>query len=227
MHIKNDFTHEEKRAAFWAGLFYVVVIVTGISAEFLIRQPLFGAGDAGSIAAALREHSGLHRLGLMADLVMVLSDVALGLLLFMLFRRSFPALALTAMVFRLVQAVLISVALLLSHAAGLIALENGDPTTVGLLTGLHGDTYDLGLVFFGVNSLIVARLLWGVGAIRVLALLIGASGLVYLTGSGLRFVAPGYYASFEPAYLVAIVAETWLAGWLILYGWSPRSLSAS
>ena len=47
---------------------------------------------------------------------------------------------------------------------------------------------------------------------------IGAAGLVYIAGGFLRLLAPALMPLFEPAYLIALVAEVALALWLLVTG---------
>ena len=84
------------------------------------------------------------------------------------------------------------------------------PTPLALVfLDLHGHGYDLGLVFFGVNSLIMGLLVWQSGHFaRVFGAGLAIAGLVYLIGSGLRFFAPEWSPAFAPAYLLTILAET-------------------
>ncbi len=78
-----------------------------------------------------------------------------------------------------------------------------------ILLDLHGRGYDLGLVFFGANSLIMGLLVWRSGLFaKIFGAGLAIGGLVYLTGSGLRFFAPEWSAAFAPAYLLTILAET-------------------
>jgi hypothetical protein len=64
---------------------------------------------------------------------------------------------------------------------------------------MHGLGYDLGLVFFGVNSVLTGMLLCRVGgATRVIAGGIMLSGLVYITGSALRLADPAFSQAFAP-----------------------------
>jgi hypothetical protein len=57
---------------------------------------------------------------------------------------------------------------------------------------------------------------------RLIGFGIGAAGLVYLTGSYLRILAPGLADSFAPAYAICLLAELAFALWLLLL--APRAL---
>ena len=196
-----------------AGIFYLIIIVAGLGAELGLRGPLIDLADAETTATAIRAAPGLFRAGIGADLIMALCDAGLAILLYLIFRPMAPGLALTAMVFRLIQTVLIAANLMAMQAAWLL-ISGGtgvaDAKALALVfLDLHGHGYDLCLVFFGVNSLIMGMLVWRSGVFaRAFGIGLGAAGLVYLTGSALRFFAPDLSAAFAPAYGVTILAET-------------------
>ena len=196
-----------------AGLFYLVIIVAGLGAELGLRGPLIDLADAEATATAILDAPGRFRLAIAADLVMALCDAGLAILLYLIFRSVAPVLALSAMVFRLIQTVLIAANLMAMQTAWLL-ISGGDGLADAealalIFLDLHGHGYDLGLVFFGVNSLIMGMLIWRSGVFaRAFGIGLGAAGLVYLTGSALRFFAPDLSAAFAPAYGVTILAET-------------------
>ena len=206
-----------------AGALYLLIILLGLTSELALRGPLLAPDDAAETAARMLSAPWMLRAGLAADVLMAMADVALAVLLYRLLRAVEPLVALLAMAFRLVQAVLIGVALLALHT-GLLALELGADAHVGLLAMLvHAHGYDLGLAFFGVNSLLTAWLLLRSGWVPgVIGWLLGAAGLVYLVGSALRFLAPPLADPFAMAYILPVVAETAFCLWLLLQGLRPR-----
>ncbi len=196
-----------------AGLLYLVIIVAGLGAELGLRGPLIDLADAGATATAILGAPGRFRLAVAADLVMALCDAGLAILLYLIFRATAPGLALSALVFRLIQTVLIAVSLLALQAAWLVLLRADQlvdaPALALVLLDLHAHGYDLGLVFFGVNSLIMGTLVWRSGVFaKVFGAGLAIAGIVYLVGSGLRFFAPDLAAPFAPAYGLVILAET-------------------
>lgn len=206
-------TPDLARKARLAGLLYLVIIATGLGAELGLRAPLIDLGDADGTAAAILAAPGRFRLALAADLVMALSDAGLAILLYLIFRAMAPGLALSAMVFRLIQTVLIAASLMALLTAWLV-LTRADtladaPALALVFLDLHGHGYDLGLVFFGVNSLIMGLLVWRSGVFaKAFGAGLAVAGLVYLTGSFLRFFAPEALPAFLPAYGLTILAET-------------------
>ncbi|GGH21039.1 protein of unknown function [Cribrihabitans marinus] len=206
-------TADLARKARLAGCLYLVIIVTGLGAELGLRAPLIDFSDADATAAAILAAPVQFRLAIASDLMMALSDAGLAILLYLIFRTVAPGLALSAMVFRLIQTVLIATSLTALLAAWLVLSRADELTDAPVLAlvflGLHAYGYDLGLVFFGVNSLIMGSLVWRSGLIaRAFGAGLGIAGLVYVTGSGLRFFAPEFSPVFLPAYGLTILAET-------------------
>ncbi|MBN8186882.1 DUF4386 domain-containing protein [Salipiger thiooxidans] len=206
-------------AARAAGVLYLAIIALGLTSELALRGALVVPGNAAETAARILAAPGLLRASLAADTVMALADVALAVLLYQLLRPVSAPVALAAMVFRLVQAGLIAASLLF-QAGALLALEmqgEAGAATAQLAMALQAHGYDLGLVFFGVTCLLTGWLLARAGARpALLGWLIAASGLVYIAGSALRFLAPELGAAFEPAYLLPMLAESGFCLWLLL-----------
>lgn len=203
----------------FAGALYLVIIVAGIWSEGIARASLISPGDAGATAAAILRHETLFRLSVLADALMALCDVGLAVLLYLLLRPAGAALALGAMVFRLVQAAILGANLIGQHGALLLLQAGGEPALALLLLQMQSHGYDLGLLFFGVNSVLTGLLV--IRAAYLPAALgwgLGAAGLVYLAGSVLRFLAPELNAAFTPAYAVPVLAETAFCLWLLVRG---------
>ena len=211
-----------------AGLLYLIIIVFGIGSEVVLRGPLVDLANARQTTEAILGAQGVFRLSVAADMVMAVSDVALAVLLFLVLRPVGPTLALLATVFRLVQAAILGMNLLNQHIALLLLTGAQDvsglapeqmQSTALLFLNAHEHGYDLGLVFFGVNSVLTGLLVWRSGFIpRPIGAGLMAAGAVYLTGSALRFLAPAVLGTFLPAYGLTIIAETAFCLWLLIAG---------
>lgn len=201
-----------------AGALYLVIILCGVWSEGFARAQLIFPSDTAATFAALKARPGLLGLSIAADTVMALADVALAVLFLHLLRPLGPILATCAAALRLVQAAVIAASLIL--LAGVFPLLAGPETGLAAqFAAMHGAGYDIGLIFFGVNSLLMAVLLRRAGDVpRPVWLGVAAAGLVYLTGSYLRLLAPGLHATFQIAYLVPLLAETALCLWLLVTG---------
>lgn len=195
-----------------AGLCYLIIILCGVGSEVGLRGPLIDLGSAEATAMAIGAETLRFRLSIMADVVMALADAALAVLLFLMFRAVSGALALCALIFRLLQCGLIAAGLLNLQAALLVE----DVDLALSFIALHAYGYDLGLIFFAVNCLLIAVLIIRSGFVpRILGVGIGLSGLVYLTGSVLHFLAPDWHGLIAPAYVIPLIAETAFCLWLL------------
>lgn len=207
--------HDHPHLARVAGALYLTIILCGLSAELLLRGPLL-QGTSDEVVQALRTNPLQFRLSLIADIVMLVADVMLAIVFFRLLRHISEPLALAAMVFRLGQAVLIGASLMVLASAPMLLTEA--PRIAVHMTDLHAIGYDVGLVLFAVNSLIMAVLLWRSRVPRAIAVGIAASGLVYAVGSLTHLLAPDWVSVVEPAYLVPMIAESALCLWLLVSG---------
>lgn len=212
-----------------AGILYLIVIAFGIFAEVVVRSRLIVPGDPGATAAHILESESLFRLGFAADLVVFLSDVALAVVLYVLFRPVSKPLSLLAAAFRLTQTAIIGLNLLNMYGALLILKEAdylgqfsaGQSEALALLyLDTHKYGYTLGLTFFGVSTLIIGYLAWRSRLVpKALGALLALAGLGYIVDSGAFFLVPGYDGSISPILLApAIVGELWFALWLPLRG---------
>lgn len=200
-----------------AGALYLLIIVTGLTGELALRGPLLGTTPADT-ATALAESPLNLNLSILADAVMISADVALAVLLFTILAQAGRTLAALAAAFRLIQAAILGAGLTTLFAAGVWA-GAGEPALAHGALLLHATGYDLGLIFFGISSVMTGVLLirhpdfpqW-------LGRLLALAGAVYLTGSTLRILAPETYTLFQPAYLIAVVAETAFAVTLLTRG---------
>lgn len=211
-----------------AGLLYLVIIVCGISSEVLIRFRLIIMEDAAVTAGNILASEPLFRAGFAADTVMLLADVAVAVIFYVLFKPAGKTLALTAAAFRMTQAAVLGLNLLNYYAAILllkggvfsVSFEAGQVNSLALLfLDLHRHGYDLGLLFFGVSTLVLGVLviksnlipaLMGYGLI--------AAGMVYLSGGYTRFLFPNYLTYIEPFYIIPLIVEISFCLWLLLKG---------
>jgi hypothetical protein len=160
-------TTELRSIARRAGWVYLILFVSGIAAEFFVRSSLIVPGDAAATAARLTAAPGLLGWGILADLVMIVSDILLAVLLYRLLVDVNRHLAALSVAFRYAQAIVLAVNLLNLYAV--IALARGPQyldaippsQTAALmlfLATLHGTGYALALLFFAVSLLLVSIL---------------------------------------------------------------------
>ena len=211
-----------------AGLLYLFIIVCGIYSEVFIRSELIINGDSSATVANIMNSKARFLSAFIADSIMLLSDVAIAVLFYILLKPVHKTLALSATVFRLVQASVLGLNLLYYYAT--LLLLNGSVYSdafesdkinalVMLLLEMHSYGYDLGLVFFAVSSFILGYLVVKADYFpSVLGYGLMAAAGVYFIGSYTRFLFPEYLPLVEPLYMVAFVAELSFCLWLLIRG---------
>jgi hypothetical protein len=222
----------QRKLARVAGLLYLIIIIAGIFAEFIVRQSLIVPGDATATANNIMASEMLFRAGIAADLLMIMADVALALVFYILFKPVSNGLALLAAFFRLAQATILGINLLnLFFALGI--LSGADFLTVFgadqlhafsmLFLNAHNIGYSIGLVFFGINLLILGYLVFKSGYFpKIIGILLVAASLGYLIDSFAKVLLPNYgeyQAIFDLVVVTpAFIAELSLALWLLVKG---------
>ena len=212
----------------WAGLLYLIVFVFGIVSELFLRSPAIVSGDAAATAANILGSNGSFYLSIAADLVMVLSDVALALLLYVIFSPVSKTLALIAAGFRLIQSALLGMnlmnlfagAVLVMHPQSLAGFTTEQSQSLALMfIELHGAGYDLGLFFFAIACLVLGWLIVKSDfAPKALGVVVALSGIVYFAGSGAVFFAQDAEEILSYFYVIPMIAEAWFALWLLTKG---------
>ena len=69
-----------RSTAHWAGWFYLLILVSGIAAEFFVRSTLFVGGDPAATAMNIIASPAALRWGILADIVMIISDIVVSIL---------------------------------------------------------------------------------------------------------------------------------------------------
>ncbi len=215
-----------------AGLLYLTIIVSGIFAEFFVRQSLRVPGDASATAGNIMASESLFRLGIAADLAMIMSDVALALIFYVLLKKVNQSLSLLAAFFRLGQATILGLNLLnlfaviqlLSRDSFLSTFEAGQLHSLAyLFFNAHGTGYSIAMVFFGFSILVLGYLIFRSGYIpKALGALLMLASVGYLVDSFAKFLMPNY-ASYEGIFTMvvfvpAFISELALCLWLLIKG---------
>jgi hypothetical protein len=207
---------------------YLIIIVFGIFSEGFIRSSLLVTGDAAATASNILASQGLFRLGFVADIFMLLSDVAIAVIFYVLLKPVSKTLALMAAAFRLTQAAILSFNLLNYYAALLLLTGTGYTTAFQqnqlnelamLFLDMHSHGYDLALLFFSLSNFILGYLVIRSALFpAILGYGLIAAAMVYLTGSFSHFLIPDYMSIIEPLYIVPLITELSFCLWLLVKG---------
>jgi len=219
-----SFTEHPRLLARIAGVFYLIIIAFALFAYLYVRGRVIDPGDMAQTATNLLRHEQLYRLGFSAAVVVVISNLPLGWILFELLKVVNPRLALLALLFITVAATIEAVNLFnylvplftfsLSkyrsafQANELQALARGPIRMFDYL-------FSVSLTFFGVFCALIGFLIFRSKFLPpILGLLMMGAGVTYWINSFRLFLAlPIPYLPW-----VTLVVELSLALWLALVG---------
>lgn len=214
------------------GLGYLIIIATGLFAEFFVRSTLMVPGDATATAGNIMASGSLYRWGLMAEFAMLVSDVVVALALYVVFRGVSKRLAMLAAFFRLTHASIVGLNLLNTYVP--LLLLGGAPylnvfdagqlhALVMLFLEAHSYGYVIGLVFFAVHCGLLAHLVLKSGYLpKVIGGLLALAAVGYLVDSAGRTLMP-HYDLYEAAFtagvfIPAFVGELSFCLWMLVKG---------
>lgn len=219
----------DKNLARIAGLFYLIVIATGLFSEVFVRQALTVSGDALATAHNIQSSEMFFRWGFVADLINFICGLPCVLIIYFLFKRVNKFLLQLALIFVIIQTAIIAVNLLnqvsplliLSKAAYLNTLQPHQLATLSLLSlNIQVQGYAIGLVFFGVYCLLVGYVIFKSQMVpKFLGILYITSGLGYLINSFTMFLSKGFVNPIFTYIAIPIfIGELSFCLWLLIKG---------
>lgn len=224
-----------------AGVLYLIITVAAIVAHMVVPGQFIVPGDAAATVANIAADDVMFRIGVVGgELVVLVSEVALSVLLYVLLKPVSKTLALAAAAYRLVMTAIHGLNLLnyffvLQLATGADTLSGMGQEQVNALVSLfldaHSVGFTLGIAILVPHVLILGILIYMSGYFpKVLGILFMAAGVGYLLdATGLLFV-PGYTTTPGLIALVIAVAEIAFPVWLLVKGvnmdgWQERALT--
>lgn len=193
-------------------------------ANFVALEGLVTPGDPAATAQDVAASETLFRLAVGSLLLVVALDVVIAWALFRVFRPVHAGLSMLAAWFRLAYAAVFMVAIsellgaLRLLGDGYLAVFDADQLHAEALLRIEAftDTWDAGLILFGLSLLIIGYLAYRSGYVpKILGVLLGIAGFGYLFDSLLAIVTPG--ASIKIS-VITFVGEFLLAIWLVIWG---------
>src|SRR3979411_290772 len=218
-----------RQLARMAGGLYLINIVGGAFAITIVPAMVLVAGNAAATAHNIQTHELLYRSGLVAHVLVTVTNVPLALIFSQLFRVVSRRLPLVAAFFILV-ATAIEAAGLVNQFAPLVLLGSGPyanalpaaqlQALAYLPSALASVDYNIHTVFFGFDILLMAYLVLKSQFIpRAIAVLLAIDGLAYLVYSFAAMLAPGFASQLVPwIQLPALFGEGSLCLWLLVKG---------
>lgn len=206
------------------GAAYLALALTGMAGYLVIRSLLYVPGDPAATLDQLEAQPGLAQLGVVVELLVVVSQALAALGFFALFRRDHPTAAFGVAAFGMANAVAIMAsAAFLGTALAVVAdpavAPAGDTAaTVGLLYGLSDASWSVGNVFFGLWLIPMGWFAISTGRMpKLLGWLLVVGGVGYVV-SALLGPVPALGALADALAYLATVGELWMIGYLLTVG---------
>jgi hypothetical protein len=225
-----------------AGALYLINIVAGAFAIGLVPVILI-VPDVATTAHNIQAHELLYRLGLVAHVVVTVTNIPMAVIFYDLLKVVNRRLALLDVFFTLV-ATAVEAAGLLSQFTPLVLLGSSHYTNALPAAQLHalaylpGDLsaidYSIYVVFYGFDFICVAYLvLRSTFLPRAIGVLLAIDALAYLADGFASMIAPGFAAHLVPWIgLPTIIGEGSLCLWLLVAGvnverWNEQARAAT
>lgn len=222
----------QRQAALVAGVFYLIMFVTAIFAEFFARQRLVVTGDAAATVHNLLTSELLFRAGICGYLLIITCDVVVAWALYVFLRQVNMSLSLLTAWFRLVYSAIFGMALLnlvialrLVSGADYPAVSESDqlPAQVLQFIDAFSDGWAIGYIFFSLHLFFLGYLAFKSGAVpRFLGAILIIASFGYMTDNLAKFLSPNY-EQYEAIFMVivgvpSVIGEMGLALWLLWKG---------
>jgi len=211
------------------GVAFLFVFVASLLSESLLKS-VIGAGGISDILVNISQKTTLLRISNLVALINSLGIVVLASLLYIIFNKQYPAIALIALGLWLVEAVMLAVSKLGANA--LISLsqefvaarvpETSHFQTLGNILYYDVDRYGYLLhnLFFSLGGILWYYLFF---TSRVIPALVSGWGLVTVSLLFITVLLTVYDRKFTPAMVVALPYlpyEIFLGAWLIVKGFN-------
>ncbi len=220
------------KAARVAGIGYLIIIITGLFANFFILESLFVPGDASATTNNIIAKEMLFRTGILSFIVMVIADVIVAWALYIFLKPVNKDLSLLAAWLRLVNSTIFAIALfnlfsilhLVSGADYLTAIGTSQlQAQVMSLLNSFNNTWLIGLIFFGIHLYFLSYLIIKSNYIpKILGVLLFIAFVGYLADSFASFLIPNYENYKEIFLLIVlvpgIIGELSFCLWLLIKG---------
>lgn len=218
----------QRRAARVVGFAYLLAMATAVLG-FYVRGHLTVPGNVSATAQNIVAAERLFRIGIAADVITFVVDIALITALYVVLKPVNRSLALLAAFWRLMETAVLLVATLngfnvLRVLSGAEYLNVFEPNRLHALARLslsaYGGAYSVGFVFLGLGSAVFSWLWFESHYIpRALAVLGVFSSLLLAACNFAFIVFPDFASVVGPAYMAPMgVFEVAMGGWLLLVG---------
>ena len=216
---------EQTSTARLTGVCYLALAIAGVVGFLVIRSGIYVAEDAAATFDNLTSQLGTARLGVAADMTMVVAQALAAVWFFKLFRDHNRLAAGALAGFGLVNSVMLMVATVFSSAAIAVASQaslapGGDQqAVVQLLYELNNSAWGVGALFFGLWLIPMGYIVWSERVMPpILGMTLMLGGVGYVLSAYVIHLLPEANALADALTYPATVGEFWMIGYLLFVG---------
>lgn len=226
-----------KQNARIAGVLYLVIAAAAVFAHVYVPSSLIVSGDPAATASSIAASETLFRLAIGGEFVVLLSEVALSVLLYVLLKPANKTVSLLAMASRLVMTTIHGLNLLNSYFVLMLVSGTGPALAfeqsqtdelVSLFLRAHDYGFTIGILFLTIHVFALGYLIVQSGYLpKALGYLFLLAGIGYLIDSTASLLIRGYETT--PIYLALpiTISEIAFPLWLVIRGlnlerWNQR-----
>jgi len=216
---------DQGKLARLAGLFYLVVAVTGGFSQLVVRDSLIERGNAAASVGNIATSAGLFRVAFAGDLVNITFFVLAAVVLYALLKSVDDRVALGMVILNGVAAAIMGANMINHYAALHLATGLGESDALAMLfLDMHSTGYAIAQIFFGLWLLPLGYLVYMSGFLpRALGVALMLGTFSYLAELLVGFLFPGMAESLLLAIaLPAGFAEVAFILWLLARGVRAR-----
>lgn len=198
----------KRKLALIAGSSYLIIFFAAIFANFFVLESI-----QNDPMTTIRDHHIMVRFGILAFLITVVFDVVVAWALQELYKEH--ALSGLSTLFRMMHAAIMGVAVF----SLVVSLSSISEQEILRQADIFNIIWLIGLFFFGIHLILLARIL---GRPRLIGVFLALAGTMYMVDTGAHFLLPDYdrYASIFLAMVAipSIGGEMALSIWLLVKG---------
>lgn len=219
------------RAARVAGLLYVLLAMIGPFSILYMPTTVFTFGDAAANAASMAEHTSLLRLGILADMAIIVMEIFITAIFYALF-KSFSGTWAAVAAFARLGMIVVMVLNLINYLMALHILSGADylngfaPEQLDAFALMFVEMHEFGVyawqVFFGVHLVALGWMIMKSGYFpRIIGLAAFVGSFGYSLQAVEKFVVPGQdllVLAVNGLLIVVALGEVALGLWMLIRG---------
>lgn len=221
--------NSDKKSARIAGLLFLILIITGVFAEFFVRAKIYLPNDAAATVKNIINNERLFRLSIISDMIMIIAFLLFPLFLYSIFKKIHKNLTAIMVICVLISVSIyginmlnqIAVLLLTSNDTYLSAFEADQLSSlVMFFLKMHANGYFISQIFYGLYLLPLGYMIYKSGILpKIIGIILMLGGIGDLIDFIRYYLFPDYQSIIlNNITIPADLGEFSFCLWLLIMG---------